>query len=395
MKNEKVGFKISIIGGGYVGMSLGGLLAKKYHVSILDIDTVVVDKINNQISPIKDKDLEDYLLDKNLNISATSLPEDSLKASEIVIIATPTNFNHSTNAFDTDSVESAVFEAIKYSPQGLIVIKSTVPVGFTKTLQAQYPKANIIFSPEFLREGQALKDNLCPSRIVIGGSEEDGKIFATILQECSSMKTVPIVYMDSSAAEAVKLFSNAYLAMRVGFFNELDSFALTKKLNAKDIIKGVCLDERIGDFYNNPSFGYGGYCLPKDTQQLLSSFDETPQQLIQATITANQARKSFIASHIIACKPKVVGIYKLSMKAGSDNHRSSAVLDIISELTQNEIKVIIFEPTVSKDSVFGCAVIKELNLFIDLSSVIIANRIDEHIGIAADKIFTRDIFRNN
>tara|TARA_Y100000385_G_scaffold287510_1_gene351936 strand:- start:5554 stop:6741 length:1188 start_codon:yes stop_codon:yes gene_type:complete len=395
MSNKKPDSKISIIGGGYVGMSLGGLLGKKYHVSILDIDPVVVDKINNHISPIQDKDLEDHLLDKNLNISATSLPENSLKGAEIVIIATPTNFNHSTNSFDTDSVESSVINAIKYSPQTLIVIKSTVPVGFTKTLQDQYPQANIIFSPEFLREGRALRDNLHPSRIVIGGKEEDGKIFAMILQECSSMKTVPIIYMDSSSAEAVKLFSNAYLAMRVGFFNELDSFALRKDLNAKDIIKGVSLDDRIGNFYNNPSFGYGGYCLPKDTQQLLSSFEEIPQQLIQATITANQTRKSFIASQIIACKPKVVGIYKLSMKAGSDNHRSSAVLDIIFELTQKKIQVIIFEPTVSKDSFQGCAVIKELNLFIDLSSVILANRIDEHIGIATNKIFSRDIFRNN
>ncbi|MDC1008385.1 nucleotide sugar dehydrogenase [Gammaproteobacteria bacterium] len=395
MKYRQENLKISIIGGGYVGISLGALLSKKHHISILDINVAVVDKINSHISPIQDQDVEDYFLDKNTNISATSLPKHALIDAEIVIIATPTNFDYVTNEFDTTIVESSIIDAIQYTPNSLIVIKSTVPIGFTSSIKAQFPEANIIFCPEFLQEGRALQDNLYPSRIIIGGKVDQGQGFAMILQDCSKMETVPILYMDSSSAEAVKLFSNAYLAMRVSFFNELDSFALGKNLDAKEIIEGVSLDKRIGNFYNNPSFGYGGYCLPKDTQQLLSNFENIPQQLIQAIIASNQSRKSFIASQIVNLNPQVVGIYKLSMKAGSDNHRSAAILDIIPELAEQKIKVIIFEPMINLDSFLGCSIIKELSNFIELSSLIIANRLDDHIEGAADKLFTRDIFRNN
>jgi UDPglucose 6-dehydrogenase len=395
MNYRQENLKISIIGGGYVGISLGVLLSKKHHISILDINEAVVDKINSHISPIQDQDVEDYFLDKNTNISATSLPKHALIDAEIVIIATPTNFDNVTNEFDTTIVESSIIDAIQYTPNSLIVIKSTVPIGFTSSIQAQFPEANIIFCPEFLQEGRALQDNLYPSRIIIGGKVDQGQGFAMILQDCSKMETVPILYMDSSSAEAVKLFSNAYLAMRVSFFNELDSFALGKNLDAKEIIEGVSLDKRIGNFYNNPSFGYGGYCLPKDTQQLLSNFENIPQQLIQSIIASNQSRKSFIASQIANLNPQVVGIYKLSMKAGSDNHRSAAILDIIPELAEQKIKVIIFEPMINLDSFLGCSIIKELSNFIELSSLIIANRLDDHIEGAVDKLFTRDIFRNN
>ena len=395
MEDIKDKLKITIIGGGYVGMSLGALLSKTHHITILDINSDVVDKINARISPIQDEGVETYFLDKNINISANLMPKDALLQAQIVIIATPTNYDHIVNEFDTSSVESSIHDALEYAPNSLLVIKSTVPVGFTYRIQIKYPKANIIFSPEFLQEGQALQDNLFPSRIIIGGREDQGKVFATILEDCSSADTVPILYMDSSSAEAVKLFSNTYLAMRVAFFNELDSFALTKKLDVKNIIKGVSMDDRIGDFYNNPSFGYGGYCLPKDTQQLLSSFDQTPQELIQAIITANQTRKLFITSQILALNPEVVGIYKLSMKAGSDNFRSSAILDIISELVRRNIKVIIFEPTITIESFLECTVINDLSVFIERSSLIIANRLEKPILGAAHKVFTRDIFGKN
>ncbi|MDC0512703.1 nucleotide sugar dehydrogenase [Gammaproteobacteria bacterium] len=395
MEHKKENLKISIIGGGYVGMSQAALLSKKYHVSILDINRVVVDKINNHVCPFDDQDLENYLKNENLSISATDLAEDALGDAEIVIIATPTDFDFSANEFDTSVVESSILNAIRYSPDSLIVIKSTVPVGFTSRIQNQYPQSNIIFCPEFLREGQALHDNLYPSRIIIGGSEARGKIFASILEDCSNIKNVPILFMDSQSAEAVKLFSNTYLAMRVGFFNELDSFAQSMNLDSKDIIKGVSLDQRIGNFYNNPSFGYGGYCLPKDTQQLLSNFKNIPQALIQATVSANQSRKLFIASEIISLKPKVVGVYKLSMKTGSDNYRSSAIIDIISELKRKKIKVIIFDPSIREDNFKKCSIIKDLNAFIEKSCIVIANRSDKYIEVAADKLFTRDIFGNN
>lgn len=395
MEHKKENLKISIIGGGYVGMSQAALLSKKYHVSILDINRVVVDKINNHVCPFDDQDLENYIKNENLSISATDLAEDALGDAEIVIIATPTDFDFSANEFDTSVVESSILNAIRYSPDSLIVIKSTVPVGFTSRIQNQYPQSNIIFCPEFLREGQALHDNLYPSRIIIGGSEARGKIFASILEDCSNIKNVPILFMDSQSAEAVKLFSNTYLAMRVGFFNELDSFAQSMNLDSKDIIKGVSLDQRIGNFYNNPSFGYGGYCLPKDTQQLLSNFKNIPQALIQATVSANQSRKLFIASEIISLKPKVVGVYKLSMKTGSDNYRSSAIIDIISELKRKKIKVIIFDPSIREDNFKKCSIIKDLNAFIEKSCIVIANRSDKYIEVAADKLFTRDIFGNN
>lgn len=395
MEHKKQKLKISIIGGGYVGMSQAALLSKKYHVSILDINRVVVDKINNHMCPFDDQDLENYLKTENLSISATDLAEDALLDAEIVIIATPTNFDYSANEFDTSIVESSILNAIRYSPDSLIVIKSTVPVGFTSHIQNQYPQSNIIFCPEFLREGQALHDNLYPSRIIIGGSESQGKSFASILEDCSNIKNVPILFMDSQSAEAVKLFSNTYLAMRVGFFNELDSFAQSMNLDSKDIIKGVSLDQRIGNFYNNPSFGYGGYCLPKDTQQLLSNFKNIPQALIQATVSTNQSRKLFIASEIISLKPKVVGVYKLSMKTGSDNYRSSAIIDIISELKRKKIKVIIFDPSIREDNFKKCSIIKNLNDFIEKSCIVIANRSDKYIEVAADKLFTRDIFGNN
>lgn len=395
MEHIKENLKISIIGGGYVGMSQAALLSKKYHVSILDINRVVIDKINNKICPFDDQDLENYLNTENLSISATDLAEDALLDAEIVIIATPTDFDYSDNEFDTSVVEASIRNAIRYSPDSLIVIKSTVPVGFTSRIQNQYPQSDIIFCPEFLREGQALHDNLFPSRIIIGGSEALGKGFANILKDCSKIKDVPILFMDSQSAEAVKLFSNTYLAMRVGFFNELDSFAQSMNLDSKDIIKGVSLDKRIGNFYNNPSFGYGGYCLPKDTQQLLSNFKSIPQVLIQATVSANQSRKLFIVSEIISLKPKVVGVYKLSMKAGSENHRSSSVIDIISELKRKKIKVIIFDPSLKGDSFKKCSIIRDLNDFIEKSCIVIANRLDKHIEAAADKLFTRDIFGNN
>jgi len=392
-KQQKI--SIAIIGAGYVGMSLGALLAQAYKVSFLDINLEVIKKINANESPLQNEETTQFLKNNTLDISASSDPKISLDQADFIIISTPTDFNNGQNSFDITSVEASIQEAIKYSPNALIVIKSTVPVGFTNNMKLKYSSAKIIFCPEFLREGEALHDNRYPSRIIIGGSERDGTEFANILQEISEVDNTPILFMDPAEAESVKLFANTYLAMRVAYFNELDNFSMSHDLETINIISGISLDPRIGDFYNNPSFGYGGYCLPKDTQQLLSNFEDTPHDLIQATIDSNKSRKIFIADHILSLSPKVVGIFQLAMKSGSDNSRFSAILDIINLLKSKRLEVIIYEPLISESNFLGCLVENNFETFAKRASLIIANRQHENLEPFKHKVFSRDIFRNN
>ena len=386
--------KIAIAGTGYVGLSLAVLLSQKYEVIALDIIPEKVYKINHRISPIRDEYIEEYLSQKKLHLSATTNYEAAFKDADYIIISTPTNYDDQTNQFDTSSVEDVIKKALEINPSSTIVIKSTIPVGYTKKIRQKYQLNNIFFSPEFLREGKALYDNLFPSRIIIGETSDSAHVFGDILKSCA-LNDSPILYMPSNEAEAVKLFANTYLALRIAYFNELDTYAEIKNLNTRDIIEGVSLDPRIGDYYNNPSFGYGGYCLPKDTKQLLFNYNNVPQNLIEAIVKANQTRKKHITDTIVSKKPQVVGIYRLTMKSGSDNFRSSAIQDIISELKSRNIQVIIFEPTLSADTFNECPIVNHLPSFIKASDLILANRMDQDIIKVKNKVYTRDLFERD
>ncbi|ERL46899.1 UDP-glucose pyrophosphorylase protein [Candidatus Micropelagos thuwalensis] len=384
--------KITIVGSGYVGMSLAVLLAKNNDVIVLDIDSFRVEQINKGLSTVVDNEIEKTLKDTKLSLVATTDKSEAYSDSDYIVIATPTDYDTETNYFDTSSVETVIADALEYNNKALIIIKSTVPVGFTAQMKNKFVTERIVFSPEFLREGRALYDNLYPSRVIIGGECPDGKFFAKLLCDAALKTDIETLYMRPTEAEAVKLFSNTYLAMRVSFFNELDSYALAHNLDTKSIIEGVSLDNRIGQQYNNPSFGYGGYCLPKDTKQLLANYEHVPQNLIQAIVTSNTTRKDFIADRILAQSPKTVGIYRLAMKKGSDNFRSSAVQGIMKRIKAKGIEVIIYDPLLEADKFFNSEVVVDLVDFKSRSEIIIANRRFDELSDVSHKIFTRDIF---
>lgn len=384
--------KITVVGAGYVGISLAVLLARQHHVVLVDILQHKVDQINRRVSPIKDAEISDYLASGELDLKATSDTNTAFNLSDMVIIATPTNYDATTNYFDTSSVENAVELSHSNNPKAPIFIKSTVPVGFTEKYRQRMGIENLYFSPEFLREGQALKDNLYPSRIIVGDRGTDGRMFSQLLKDVSLNRETPILLTNSSEAEAIKLFSNTYLAMRIAFFNELDSYALNSNMDTEQIIQGIGLDPRIGNFYNNPSFGYGGYCLPKDTKQLLANYHSVPNNIIKAIVESNVTRKDFIAQCIMDTNPSVVGIYRLVMKAGSDNFRTSAVQGIMKRIKAKGIKIVIYEPTMDEAYFFNSPVITDLEEFKSTSSIIIANRKTEELADVGDKLFTRDLF---
>jgi len=384
--------KITVVGSGYVGMSLAVLLGQHNDVVVLDVDPARVDKINNKQSTVADAEIEAFLIEKQLSLTATLDKHAAYKNASFVVVATPTNYDPDNNCFDTISVDGCVKDALELNADALVVIKSTIPVGHTKSLQEKHNTDRVIFSPEFLREGQALKDNLYPSRIIVGSQLEAGKTFADLLVEGAIKKNIETLFIRSTEAEAVKLFSNTYLAMRVSFFNELDSYALTHDLDTKSIVNGVCLDGRIGEGYNNPSFGYGGYCLPKDTKQLLANYNQVPQTLIEAIVSSNTTRKDYIADSIIKLEPKVVGIYRLVMKQGSDNFRASAIQGIMKRIKAKGIEVVIYEPTYDEGEFFQSNVLASLDEFKSRSDVIISNRMSAELGDVQDKVFTRDLF---
>ena len=386
---------ITIIGSGYVGMSLGTLLSQYHKVTIVDIDKEKVKKINAGMSPVKDSMIPDYLKHKDLNLRASSSLSKTIESADIAIIATPTDYDDETGYFETSSVDEVVEEILLHNSKAVIVIKSTIPEGHTDFLKTKHKTNNILFSPEFLREGHALQDNLYPSRIVIGSKCNNAEFFANILREASLKKDIDILFTSSKEAEAIKLFSNTYLALRVAFFNELDTYAMSKSLNARDIINGLSLDDRIGDHYNNPSFGFGGYCLPKDTKQLLANFDSIPQELISSVISSNQTRKKFISDKILERESNTIGFYKLAMKKGSDNFRSSSILDLIDYVSNAGKKVIIFEPNINNKFFNGIEIDNDFESFKQRSDLIVANRQDEQLLDIQDKVFTRDIFKEN
>ena len=388
--------KIAVAGTGYVGLSLATLLSQHNEVVALDILEEKINMINNRISPIRDEYIEKYFKEKNLNLKATLDYKEAFRNADFVIVSTPTNYDEKTKFFDTSSVEDVIKKVINMNDKNItIVIKSTVPVGFIEYIRKTYNISNIFFSPEFLREGKALYDNLYPSRIIIGENSEKAKIFANLLKTASLKKNVPILFMNSTEAEAVKLFANTYLALRVSYFNELDTYAELKGLNAKDIIEGVCLDSRIGNHYNNPSFGYGGYCLPKDTKQLKESYNGVPEKLITAIVDSNNTRKEHIVSQIIAKNPKTVGIFRLTMKSNSDNFRNSAIQDIIQKIKEQGIKIIIYEPSINENYFLENKVVNNLNEFKRISDIIITNRYDNILSDVNDKIYTRDIYNRD
>ena len=387
--------KITVVGSGYVGMSLAVLLAQHNDVVVLDVDPARVDKVNNKQSTVADAEIEAFLAKKVLSLTATLDKQAAYEGASFVLVATPTNYDPDTNRFDTSSVDNVVSDALELNADALVVIKSTIPVGHTKSLQEHHNTNRVIFSPEFLREGQALNDNLYPSRIIVGSQLEAGKAFADLLAQGAAKSEIETLFIRSTEAEAVKLFANTYLAMRVAFFNELDSYALAHDLDTKSIINGVCLDPRIGEGYNNPSFGYGGYCLPKDTKQLLANYCQVPQTLIQAIVSSNTTRKDVIADEILKRNPNVIGFYRLVMKVGSDNFRSSAIQGIMKRVKAKGIEVIIYEPEFNEKYFFGSRVIENIDVFKSRSDLIVANRLDGCLADCSGKIFCRDIFREN